>query len=300
MIYTVTFNPAIDYVVKVPDLKLGSVNRTETDDVQLGGKGINVSVILNNLGVKNIALGFVAGFTGEKIKNALEKEGVKTDFIELNKGLTRINVKIKADEETEINGTGPDIPQSAVDELFEKLSALKSGDILILAGSIPKSMPDDIYEKIMERLSDKGIQFVVDATKDLLCNVLRYKPFLVKPNNFELEEIFNVKLDTDNDITTYAKKLQEKGARNVLVSMGGKGAILIDENGKDYKMDAVKGNVKNTVGAGDSMVAGFVAGFIEKNDYSYALKLGSASGSATAFSLNLATKQEIMDILQKI
>ena len=300
MIYTVTFNPAIDYVVKVPDLKLGSVNRTETDDVQLGGKGINVSVILNNLGVKNIALGFVAGFTGEKIKNALEKEGVKTDFIELNKGLTRINVKIKADEETEINGTGPDIPQSAVDELFEKLSALKNGDILILAGSIPKSMPDDIYEKIMERLSDKGIQFVVDATKDLLCNVLRYKPFLVKPNNFELEEIFNVKLDTDNDITTYAKKLQEKGARNVLVSMGGKGAILIDENGKDYKMDAVKGNVKNTVGAGDSMVAGFVAGFIEKNDYSYALKLGSASGSATAFSLNLATKQEIMDILQKM
>ena len=278
MIYTVTFNPAIDYVVKVPGLKLGSVNRTETDDVQLGGKGINVSVILNNLGVKNIALGFVAGFTGEKIKNALEKEGVKTDFIELNKGLTRINVKIKADEETEINGTGPDIPQSAVDELFEKLSALKNGDILILAGSIPKSMPDDIYEKIMERLSDKGIQFVVDATKDLLCNVLRYKPFLVKPNNFELEEIFNVKLDTDNDITTYAKKLQEKGARNVLVSMGGKGAILIDENGKDYKMDAVKGNVKNTVGAGDSMVAGFVAGFIEKNDYSYALKLGSASG----------------------
>ncbi len=300
MIYTVTFNPAIDYVVKVPDLKLGSVNRTESDDVQLGGKGINVSVILNNLGVKNIALGFIAGFTGEKIKNELEKEGVKTDFIELNKGLTRINVKIKADEETEINGTGPDIPQSAVDELFEKLSALKNGDILILAGSIPKSMPDDIYENIMERLSDKGIQFVVDATKDLLCNVLRYKPFLVKPNNFELEEIFDVKLDTDNDIITYAKKLQEKGARNVLVSMGGKGAILIDENGKDYKMDAVKGNVKNTVGAGDSMVAGFVAGYIEKNDYSYALKLGSASGSATAFSLNLATKQEIMDILQKI
>lgn len=300
MIYTVTFNPAIDYVVKVPDLKLGSVNRTESDDVQLGGKGINVSVILNNLGVRNIALGFIAGFTGEKIKNKLEEEGIKTDFIELNKGLTRINVKIKANVETEINGTGPDIPQSAVDELFEKLSALKRGDMLILAGSIPKSMPDDIYEKIMERLSNKGIQFVVDATKDLLCNVLRYKPFLVKPNNFELEEIFDVKLDTDIDIIYYAKKLQEKGARNVLVSMGGKGAILIDENGKDYKMDPIKGDVKNTVGAGDSMVAGFVAGYIEKNDYNYALKFGSASGSATAFSLNLATKQEIMDILQKI
>lgn len=300
MIYTVTFNPAIDYVVEVQDLKLGSVNRTESDDVQLGGKGINVSVVLNNLGVDNIALGFIVGFTGDKIKNELEKQGVKTDFIKLNEGLTRINVKIKADEETEINGAGPDIPQSAVDELFEKLKALKSGDILILAGSIPKSMPDDIYEKIMERLSTKGIQFVVDATKDLLCNVLKYKPFLIKPNNFELEEIFNVKLDTDNDIITYAKKLQEMGARNVLVSMGGKGAILIDENGKVYKMEAVKGNVKNTVGAGDSMVAGFVAGFIEKNDYSYALKLGSASGSATAFSLNLATKQEIMDILRKI
>ncbi len=300
MIYTVTFNPAIDYVVKVPDLKLGYVNRTESDDVQIGGKGINVSVILNNLGVKNIALGFIAGFTGEEIKNKLEKEGVKTDFIELNEGLTRINVKIKSDEETEINGNGPDIPQSAVDELFEKLSDLKSGDILILAGSIPKSIPDDIYEKIMERLRNKGIKFVVDATKDLLCNVLKYKPFLVKPNNFELEEIFNVKLDTDDDIICYAKKLQEKGAGNVLVSMGGKGAILVDENGKDYKMDAVKGNVKNTVGAGDSMVAGFVAGFIEKNDYSYALKLGLASGSATAFSYNLATKQEIMDILQLI
>ncbi len=300
MIYTVTFNPAIDYVVKVPDLKLGSVNRTETDDVQIGGKGINVSVILNNLGVRNIALGFIAGFTGEEIKNKLEKEGVKTDFIELNKGLTRINVKIKADEETEINGTGPDIPQSAVEELFGKLSALKNGDIIILAGSIPKSIPNDIYEKIMERLSDKGIQFVVDATKDLLCNVLKYKPFLIKPNNFELEEFFDVKLDTDNDIIYYAKKLQEKGARNVLVSMGGKGAILIDENGKDYKMDPINGNVKNTVGAGDSMVAGFVAGYIKKNDYSYALKLGSASGSATAFSLNLATKQEIMDILQKM
>lgn len=300
MIYTVTFNPAIDYVVKVPDLKLGSVNRTESDDVQIGGKGINVSVILNNLGVRNIALGFIAGFTGEEIKNKLEKEGVKTDFIELNKGLTRINVKIKANVETEINGTGPNIPQSAVEELFGKLSALKNGDILILAGSIPKSIPNDIYEKIMERLSDKEIRFVVDATKDLLCNVLKYKPFLIKPNNFELEEIFDVKLDTDNDIIYYAKKLQEKGARNVLVSMGGKGAILIDENGKDYKMDPINGNVKNTVGAGDSMVAGFVAGYIEKNDYSYALKLGSASGSATAFSLNLATKQEIMDILQKM
>ncbi len=300
MIYTVTFNPAIDYVVKVPDLKLGSVNRTESDDVQIGGKGINVSVILNNLGVRNIALGFIAGFTGEEIKNKLDKKGVKTDFIELNKGITRINVKIKANVETEINGTGPNIPQSAVEELFGKLSALNNGDILILAGSIPKSMPNDIYEKIMERLSDKGIQFVVDATKDLLCNVLKYKPFLIKPNNFELEEIFDVKLHTDNDIIYYAKKLQEKGARNVLVSMGGKGAILIDENGKDYKMDPINGNVKNTVGAGDSMVAGFVAGYIEKNDYSYALKLGSASGSATAFSLNLATKQEIMDILQKM
>lgn len=296
MIYTVTFNPAIDYVISVPNLKLGAINRTETEDYQIGGKGINVSIILNTLGVKNTALGFIAGFTGEKIKSELEKIGVGTDFITLEKGTTRINVKIKDNEETEINGAGPDIPQEALDELFNKLSKLKNGDVLILAGSIPKSMHNDIYEKIMETFKDKGIMFVVDATKDLLLNVLKYKPFLIKPNNFELEEIFNTKLDSDEDIIKYAKRLQNEGARNVLVSMGEKGAILIDENGVEHKIDAAKGNAINTVGAGDSMLAGFVAGFLDKKDYNYALKLGCACGSATAFSLNLATYQEIMDI----
>lgn len=300
MIYTVTFNPAIDYVISVPDLKLGAINRTESEDYQIGGKGINVSIILNNLEVKNTALGFIAGFTGEKIKSELEIIGVDTDFIHLENGITRINVKIKGKEETEINGTGPDIPQEAIDKLFEKLSKLNSGDVLILAGSIPKSMPNDIYEKIMETFKDKGIMFVVDATNNLLLNVLKYRPFLIKPNNFELEEIFNTKLDTDEDIIKYAKKLQNQGAQNVLVSMGEKGAILIDENEVVHKIDALKGRPINTVGAGDSMLAGFVAGYLDKKDYDYALKLGCACGTATAFSLNLATYQEIMNIFNKL
>lgn len=300
MIYTVTFNPAIDYVVSVENLLEGAVNRTTSEKLYYGGKGINVSIILNRLGIENIAYGFSAGFTGQEIEKGLKSLGVKTDFIPLKNGYSRINVKIKADTETEINGQGPDIPQDAIDALFDKLSTIKSGDTLVLAGSIPKTLPSDIYETILNRLSGRGIRFVVDATKDLLLNVLKYHPFLIKPNNFELGEIFGKNLKTKDEIIACAKELQRQGAENVLVSMGGEGAILISADGQTYHIPAVKGNVKNTVGSGDSMVAGFVAGYIKTGDYKYALELGSASGSATAFSDDLGTYDEIMENLKII
>lgn len=300
MIYTVTFNPAIDYSIKVDNLLPGAVNRTSYESVHYGGKGINVSVILNRLGVENTAYGFIAGFTGREIEKGLNEYGVKTDFIFLEKGMSRINVKIKASQETEINGQGPDIPQSSINQLFEKLDSINKGDILILAGSIPKTLPSDIYEQIMERLQNKEADFVVDATKSLLVNVLKYHPFLIKPNNFELGEIFGKVLKTDNEIAFYAKELQKQGARNVLVSMGGSGAMLITENGEKYKLGIIEGEVKSTVGSGDSMVAGFVAGYLGKKDYKYALELGTAAGTATAFSEHLGTYKEIMENLEKI
>lgn len=300
MIYTVTFNPALDYVVGVENLLAGTVNRTRSEKIYYGGKGINVSLILNRLGIENIAYGFLAGFTGEAIKKGLCEQGVKTDFITLKDGLSRINVKIRSSCETEINGQGPDIPQDAIDELFGKLSTIKNGDTLVLAGSIPQTLPSDIYETILNKLSGKGIRFVVDATKDLLLNVLKYHPFLIKPNNFELGEIFGKHLKTKDEIIYCAKELQNKGAENVLVSMGGNGAILLSSDGQIYHIKAVSGKVRNTVGSGDSMVAGFIAGYIKTNDYKYALELGSAAGSATAFSDDLGTYDEIMDNLKKI
>lgn len=300
MIYTVTFNPALDYVVSVENLLAGTVNRTKSEKLHYGGKGINVSLILNRLGIENIAYGFSAGFTGEAIERGIREQGVKTDFITLKDGLSRINVKIRSSCETEINGQGPDIPQDAIDTLFNKLSTIKSGDTLVLAGSIPQSLPSDIYETILNKLNGKGIRFVVDATKDLLLNVLKYHPFLIKPNNFELGELFGKHLKTKDEIIYCAKELQNKGAENVLVSMGGNGAILISADGQIYHIKAVSGKVKNTVGSGDSMVAGFIAGYIKTNDYKYALELGSAAGSATAFSDDLATYDEIMDNLKKI
>lgn len=297
LIYTVTFNPAIDYVVDVPNLELGITNRTKSDDIQIGGKGINVSVILGNLGIKNVALGFLAGFTGEYIQKELQKLDVLTDFVMLKDGLTRINVKVKSMQETEINGNGPVISDTALDKLFEKLSNLEKGDVLVLAGSIPKTLPNDIYEQILTKLAGRGIHFVVDATGDLLCNVLKYKPFLIKPNNFELGEIFGIEIKTNADTIYYARELQMRGAQNVLVSLGKKGAVLVDANGKVHEQPAVNGKVLNTVGAGDSMVAGFLAGYLDTGDYSEAFKLGLACGSATAFSKSLATKQEIQQIL---
>ena len=300
MIYTVTFNPAIDYVVELVSFNIGEVNRTTREYMNLGGKGVNVSRVLTNLEIPNTALGFVAGFTGEALKTGLGEMGVKTDFIRLKEGNTRINVNIKGISETDINARGPEISDEAIEELYSKLDNLKDGDILVLAGSIPASLPSDMYERIMSRLYGKGIRFVVDATKDLLMKSLKYEPFLIKPNNHELGEIFGLQLKNDDEIIYYARELKKKGAKNVLVSMAGDGAVLVDENNIAHRIGTPKGKVVNSVGAGDSMVAGFLAGYLEKGDYQHALKMGTASGSASAFSEGLATKQEVMDLLNKI
>ncbi|MGN0369520.1 MAG: 1-phosphofructokinase [Butyrivibrio sp.] len=299
MVYTVTFNPAIDYVVHTGEMKLGKTNRSEREEIYFGGKGINVSIVLREIGIGSKALGFIAGFTGEAIEKGLVDMGIDTDFVRLNQGNSRINVKIKSMEETEINGQGPDIDSEAITALFQKLDNITDGDTLILAGSIPSSLPSDIYQRILERLSGKKIKAVVDATNELLLNVLRYKPFLVKPNNHELGEMFGVELKNDEDIEKYARKLQEKGAVNVLISMAGDGAMLIDEYGKMHRCGVCKGTVKNSVGAGDSMVAGFTAGSLQ-GDYEYALKLGTAAGGATAFSDGLATKEKIEELLKTL
>lgn len=299
MVYTVTFNPAIDYVVHTVEMKLGATNRSEREEMYFGGKGINVSIVLRELGIESKALGFTAGFTGEAIEKGLSDMGIVTDFVRLDSGNSRINLKIKSTEETELNGQGPDIGDNAIAALFEKLDKLTDGDTLILAGSIPFSLPSDIYERILERLSGKGIKVVVDATKELLLNVLKYKPFLIKPNNHELGEMFGVELKTDEEIEMYARKLQEMGAVNVLISMAGDGAMLIDEFGKTHRCGVCRGTVKNSVGAGDSMVAGFTAGSLN-GDYEYALKLGTAAGGATAFSDGLATKEKISELLKTL
>lgn len=299
MVYTVTFNPAIDYVVHTGGMKLGATNRSEREEMYFGGKGINVSIVLRELGIDSKVLGFTAGFTGEAIEKGLADMGIETDFVRLEKGNSRINVKIKSAEETELNGQGPDIDDKAIAALFEKLDSLTDGDTLILAGSIPSSLPSDIYERILEKLSQKNIRVVVDATKDLLLNVLKYRPFLIKPNNHELGEMFGIELNSDEDIEKYARRLQDMGAVNVLISMAGDGAMLIDEFGKIHRCGVCKGTVKNSVGAGDSMVAGFTAGSL-KGDYEYALKLGTAAGGATAFSDGLATKEKITELLETL
>ncbi|MBD5097796.1 MAG: 1-phosphofructokinase [Lachnospiraceae bacterium] len=299
MIYTVTFNPAVDYVVHSDELMVGSVNRSRKEEIYFGGKGINVSMVLGELGIKSKALGFVAGFTGEAIEKGITEKGICSDFVKLDKGFSRINVKIKAKDETELNGQGPDILKRDIDKLFEKLDEIGDGDTIVLAGSIPGSLPSDIYERILERLETKKVRAVVDATKELLMNVLKYKPFLIKPNNFELGEMFGTELKTDDEIAAYAGKLKDMGAVNVLVSMAGDGAILLDENGRVHKCGVCKGTVKNSVGAGDSMVAGFLAG-CEKGDYEYALKLGTAAGGATAFSDGLANKELVYELLKQL
>ena len=299
MIYTVTFNPAIDYIVHTGTMQVGQVNRSQGEELYFGGKGINVSFVLHELGLPSKALGFVAGFTGAAIEAGIQEQGIATDFVHPDSGFSRINVKIKSGEETELNGQGPNISEAAVAELFEKLNQLQDGDVLILAGSIPNTMPADSYEKILAHLSDKKIKVVVDATKDLLLKVLPYHPFLIKPNNHELGELFGVTLHSIEEIATYAKKLQEMGAQNVLISMAGDGAFLIDETGKQHVCGVCKGTVKNSVGAGDSMVAGFVAGSMH-GDYEAALKLGTAAGGATAFSEGLAQRAEIERLLQQL
>ncbi|SET80525.1 1-phosphofructokinase [Lacrimispora sphenoides] len=300
MIYTVTFNPALDYVVRVDHFALGAVNRTKQESIYYGGKGLNVSAVLSTLGYGNTALGFVAGFTGDEIERGVKGLGFHSDFIRVEKGLSRINVKLRSQEETEINGMGPEITGKDVKQLFEKLDRLTAGDVLVLSGSIPKSIDDDIYERIMESLDGRGVRIVVDATKDLLINVLPYHPFLIKPNNHELGEMFGVTLHGPEEIIDYGKRLQEKGARNVLISMAGDGAILITEEEEVFRMGVPKGTVKNSVGAGDSMVAGFIAGYLENGSFKHALRLGSAAGSASAFSEGLAGREDIMRLYEEL
>ena len=293
MVYTVTLNPALDYVMKLKNLRTDDINRTDGEEIYYGGKGINVSVILTQLDIPNTALGFLGGFTGKKLEEMLKSDGISCDFNYLKSGDTRINVKIKADKEIDLNACGPEITQEDMQSFLKKLDGIKDGDYLILAGSIPKTLPDDIYERMLERVSDRKVNCVVDATGDLLKNVLKYKPFLIKPNHHELGDLFSVEIKSDEDIVKYSKKLQEMGAKNVLVSMAKDGAMLTDENGNVHKIGNAKGKLVNSVGCGDSMVAGFTAGYIKTADYSYALRLGSACGNATAFSEKLATREEI-------
>ena len=298
MVYTVTFNPALDYIVRVRDFRTGETNRTESDELQWGGKGINVSTVLRNLGVENAALGFLAGFTGRALDQGLRDAGIRTDFIWLEEGLTRVNVKIKADQETEITGAGPAIPAAALEELFAKLDRLRSGDVLVLAGSIPASLPDDIYQRILARLANREILTAVDATGRLLRAVLPYRPFLIKPNRAELGELFGRALNGDAEIEDCARRLQKEGARNVLVSMAGDGSLLLDETGSVHRLGVPAGTVCNSVGAGDSMVAGFLAGWLEHGDYTLAHRLGTAAGAATAFSERLAEKAQVLALLE--
>lgn len=298
MIYTVTFNPSLDYIVSVRDFQLGKTNRTTYELLLPGGKGINVSMVLSNLGIANKALGFIAGSIGDEIEKRAAEAGVDCEFIRLPAGISRINVKMRDFEGTEINGTGPEIDENSIEALYDQLKQLQKGDILVLAGSIPDSLPHTIYKDLMFRCREQEILFVVDATKELLLEVLEYRPFLIKPNHHELGELFGVTLHTREGVIPYAKKLQEMGARNVLVSMAGEGAVLVDENQQIHILSAPKGEVVNAVGAGDSMVAGFLAGWEETKEFHYAFKMGIAAGSASAFSEMLAKRDFIQHIYQ--
>ncbi len=305
MIYTITFNPALDYITQVKNFKIGEINRTKTETILPGGKGLNVSIVLKNLEIENTALGFIAGFTGEELKRKIEAQGIKTGFVKVKEGLTRINVKIssmneKKVEETALNGIGPLITKNDVETLMEKIQKMSTKDIVILAGSVPKNINKDIYENICEKLKEKGITFIVDSTQELLMNVLKYHPFLIKPNKEELEETLNCKISTKEDIINAAKELKKLGAQNVLVSLGNDGALLLTKEDKTYYSKAPKGQVVNTVGSGDSMVAGFLAGYDQTKDYEYALKTGVAAGSASAFSTQLATKEDVNTLLKQL
>ncbi len=300
MIYTVTFNPSLDYIVTVDHFRCGVVNRTKEELLFPGGKGINVSMVLRNLGHDNTALGFLAGFTGQELRRLLEEKKISTDFISVQKGMSRINVKLRSDEESEINGQGPAISDADIRKLYDKLDALQDGDILVMAGSIPDVMPRSMYMDIMKHLQKKQLKIVVDATGDLLVNVLQYHPFLIKPNHHELGEIFHTEIESKEDVVAYAKKMQEMGARNVLVSMAGAGAVLVSEDGGIYRSEAPKGTVVNSVGAGDSMVAGFLAGYLETGNYENAFLMGVCTGSASAFSEELAKREQVETLLHEM
>ena len=296
MIYTLTLNPAVDYYVSADKITIGEINHSYAESLQIGGKGINASIILNELGVQSVALGYLAGFTGDAVKRVLDKKGIANDFVFLDNGITRINVKIKTNCETDINGEGPEIDYDAINALLPKFDQIKDGDILLLAGSIPNSMSHNFYANIVKKMQNKDVKIVVDSTKSLLTNTLRYKPFLIKPNDDELGEIFNVTISSFDDAIFYAKKLQDMGAQNVIVSMGSKGAIMVDFCGVTHIVESPKGHQISSVGAGDSMVAGFLAGFVETNNLNKALKLGIAAGAATAFSAGLADRNKIMSV----
>lgn len=296
MIYTVTMNPSLDYMVDVKDFKLGLTNRTLTEKITPGGKGINVSMVLKNLGFESTALGFVAGFTGKEFVKQIEKMQLQQQFIEIEQGMTRINVKLTSVDGTEINGCGPKVTSKDLDTLFLRLKACKKGDVIVLAGSLPQSVPKDFYKQVAIALQDREIMLVVDATKETLTDVLPYHPFLIKPNNHEIGEIFGVNVSTRQEVIPYGKKLQQMGAKNVLISLAGEGSVLIAEDGTVVEREAPKGRLINGVGAGDSMVAGFLAGWLAKQDYQYAYRLAASAGSASAFAEGLATKEEIQSV----
>lgn len=299
MICTVTFNPSLDYIVRVDDMRLGVINRTTYEQVLPGGKGINVSIVLGNLGHESRALGFLAGFTGTEIARRVREAGVSADFIEVAEGMSRINAKIKSNEETELNGQGPLITETDIEQLYARLDVLSQDDTLVISGSVPATLPGDMYERIMERLDGRGVRVVVDAERELLTRVLPYRPFLVKPNNIELGDIYGVKLETRADVVPYAKRMQQAGARNVLVSMAGEGGVLVAESGEVFDSPAAKGEVVNSVGAGDSSVAGFLAGLAETGSYETAFRMALAAGSASAFSDHLATRPEVEELMAR-
>ena len=299
MIFTVTFNPSLDYIVRVDEMRLDTINRTNYEQLLPGGKGINVSIVLGNLGHPSRALGFSAGVTGAALEKLLADTGVDADLVHVKAGFTRINAKVKAVEETELNGQGPRIAPEDVDVLFSKLDVLGQDDTLVISGSVPNTLPSDMYEQVMERLAGRGVRIVVDAERDLLTRVLPYRPFLVKPNNHELGDIFGVTLKTRDEVVPYARRMQEMGAQNVLVSMAGEGGVLVAADGQVYQSPAAKGTVVNSVGAGDSCVAGFLAGLMETGSYQTAFRMGLAAGSASAFSDHLATRPEVEDLMSR-
>lgn len=300
MIYTVTLNPSLDYIAECKDFTLGATNRTSSEIIYPGGKGINVSIVLSNLGDRTTALGFLAGFTGEHIDSLIKDMGISSRMIRLDEGMSRINLKLKSKEETELNGMGPNISIIDIARLYQKLESITEDDILVLAGSIPPSVSEGLYSDIMERLKETKIKIVVDATKDLLMNVLDKKPFLIKPNIHELGELFNVKLDSADEALTYALKLKEMGAVNVIISMGKDGAMMVDEYGNSYTMNSPEGKLVNSVGAGDSLVAGFLHKYLETGNYEEAFRYGVCTGSASAFSSALATKEEVEKLYREI
>lgn len=296
-----TFSPALDYVIFADDVKFGAVNRINREIVQVGGKGINVSIVLAELGIESKAMGFIAGFTGSAIEEGVKAYGIESDFVRLPEGLSRINIKLKSNGETDLNAQGPHIPDSALKEMFERLGELCDGDVLVLAGSVPDTLPRNIYEQILEYISAKKVRVIVDAAKELLTNTLKYKPFLIKPNMEELEEIFGEKPNSLEEAAVWAEHLRDMGAQNVIVSMADKGALLLDSEGKTYYSKACEGKVRSSVGAGEAMIAGFIAGMLDNDvDNEYALLLGTAAGGATAFSDRLASKSEIIKQLKKL